>query len=67
MITNRTAADAVTLHGCDHDATELSLLLSIVTAMRPELIVEIGCDTGGSLYAWSSTGADLIGVSLGPA
>jgi hypothetical protein len=66
VITHPAAADAVTLHGCDHDATELSVLLSIVTAMRPALIVEIGCDTGGSLYAWAATGADLIGVSLGP-
>ena len=54
------------VHGCGQDAYELSLMLDIVTAMQPRLIVEIGCDTGGSLFAWGSTGADVIGVSLGP-
>jgi hypothetical protein len=61
-----TAAAAVKDHGCGQDAYELSLMLDIVTAMRPAVIVEVGCDTGGSLFAWSSTGADVIGVSLGP-
>ena len=54
------------LHGCGQDAYELSLMLGIVAAMQPKLIVEIGCDTGGSLFAWRSTGAEVIGVSLGP-
>src|SRR5208282_5884763 len=46
---------------------ELSLMLDIVKAMKPKLIVEIGCNTGGSLYAWTAaTGAEVIGVSLGP-
>lgn len=66
MIGNQTARDAVSVHGCCQDTEELSLLLGIVTAMQPNLIVEIGCNTGGSLYAWASTGAEVIGVSLGP-
>jgi len=65
MITSPEAVKAIG-YGCDHDATELSVLLGIVTAMRPALIVEVGCDTGGGLYAWSTTGAEVIGVSLGP-
>ena len=63
---SQVAADAVKLHGCGQDPYELSIMLGIVAAMRPNLIVEVGCDTGGSLYAWGSTGADVIGVSLGP-
>jgi len=65
-VISRVAADAVAVHGCDQDPYELSLMLAIVIAMRPEVIVEIGGDTGGSLYAWRSTGADVIGISLGP-
>jgi len=35
--------------------------------MDPHLIVEIGCNTGGSLYVWmNATNANVIGVSLGP-
>ena len=66
MIGSEVAREAVDAYGCGQDPEELSLLLAIVTAMRPRLIVEIGCDTGGSLYAWGSTGAEVIGVSLGP-
>lgn len=60
------ALAAVRDHYCRQDGAELSLLLAIVTAARPELIVEIGCDVGGSLYAWSATGARVVGVTLGP-
>lgn len=61
-----TARAAVREHLCRQDETELSLLLAIVMAARPSLIVEIGCDVGGSLYAWTATGARIVGVSLGP-
>lgn len=67
MIGNLTAHQAVEDHGCAQDAEELSILLGIVAAMRPALIVEIGCNTGGSLYAWQqATDAEVIGVTLGP-
>jgi len=67
MIGSHIARDAVNLHGCGQDAEELSILISIVAAMDPHLIVEIGCNTGGSLYVWmNATNANVIGVSLGP-
>ena len=67
MIGGLIAYQAVADHGCGQDPEELSILLAMVTAMRPSLIVEIGCNTGGSLYAWSeATDAEIIGVSLGP-
>ncbi len=66
MIGSEIAYDAVDRYGCGQDREELSILLGIVNALRPNLVVEIGCDTGGSLYAWASTGAEVIGVSLGP-
>lgn len=60
------ARAAVREHYCRQDETELALLLGIVAAQSPALIVEIGCDVGGSLYAWRATGARVIGVTLGP-
>ena len=61
------AEDAVKIHGCGQDPYELALMLGIVIGLNPEVIVEIGCNTGGSLYAWTAaTDADVIGVSLGP-
>ena len=66
MIGGKIALEAVRDYGCSQDPEELSVLLGIVAAMAPRLIVEIGCNTGGSLYAWGSTGAEVIGVTLGP-
>ena len=67
MIGHQAAIDAVKEYGCGQDPVELSLMLNLVTAMNPQVIVEIGCNTGGSLYAWTAaTDADVIGVSLGP-
>lgn len=66
MIPGQAARDAVHVHGAGHDCTELAVVLGIVTAMHPKIIVEIGCNTGGGLYAWASTGAEVIGLSLPP-
>lgn len=60
------AHQAVTRHMCRQDETELAMLLRIVAAAHPVLIVELGCDVGGSLYAWRQLGAAVIGVSFGP-
>ena len=57
---------AVNEKGCCQDIEELSIMLQIVASGQPELIVEIGCNTGGSLYAWRSICERVIGVSLGP-
>lgn len=66
MIGDPIAHQAVTEYGCSQDKTELSILLAVVSAQHPDLIVEIGCNTGGSLYAWRSICKDVIGISLGP-
>ena len=59
-----TAARAVTGHGARQDPWELGTVLHILAATKPQLIVEIGSWAGGSLYAWASTGAHVIGVTL---
>ena len=58
------ARRAVQEHTARQDMTELSLLLDLVAAARPEVIVEIGCDVGGTLYAWRQVCHRVIGVSL---
>jgi len=55
---------AVKDHGARQDPWELSVVLGILAGSRPQLIVEIGSWAGGSLYAWASTGAHVIGVTL---
>ena len=66
MILNAAARRAVEQHTARQDMTELSLLLDLVAAHRPGVIVEIGCDVGGTLYAWRQVCGRVIGVSLGP-
>lgn len=67
MIDNGVAFEAVKVHGCGQDPQELSILAGIVAAMHPQVIVEIGSNTGGSLYVWHElTEAEVISVSLGP-
>lgn len=58
------AARAVQVYGACQDPWELSGVLTLLRADPPGVILEIGCWSGGSLYAWKSTGADVIGVTL---
>ncbi len=55
---------AVRVHGAVQDPWELAAVLAVLAASPPELIVEIGCWSGGSLHAWRQTGAEVIGVTL---
>lgn len=59
------AVESVEVHGAQQDITELTMLLDLtMTAVKPRLIVEIGSWKGGSLFAWSATGAEVIAVTL---
>jgi predicted O-methyltransferase YrrM len=56
---------AVERHHAGHNAWELGMLLDIVAkTVKPKLILEIGSDRGGSLYAWASIGAQVVAVTL---
>lgn|GEM_PF-4129335 len=58
-------ADAIRLHGAQQDAWELTRLLNLVgDRLDGGLVVEIGCDQGGTLWLWRQAGADVIGVTL---
>ncbi len=58
------ASRAVQVYGAQQDPWELSCVLTLLRAKPPGLILEIGCWSGGSLWAWKSTGAEVIGLTL---
>ncbi len=57
------AADAIR-HGAIQDWWELTSCLEIVVASDPYIIVEIGCDAGGTLYAWAQVAPMVVGIDL---
>lgn len=62
---HKIARDAITLHGAQQDQWELEQLLALLDARgHLRLVVEIGCDQGGTLWLWRQTGAEVIAVTL---
>jgi predicted O-methyltransferase YrrM len=63
---HRVAAEAVAGHGALQKPAELAILLAHLDVMCPEVIVEIGSDAGGTLWAWSQLPGppQVIGVDL---
>jgi FkbM family methyltransferase len=57
---------AVADHGASQRADELAAALELIDRQAPRVIVEIGCDTGGTLYAWRAAfpDADVYGITL---
>lgn len=43
---------------------ELAEAIRVAVAVHPAVIVEIGCDAGGALYAWTRLCADVYGITL---
>lgn len=60
----RIARHAVEQQHALQKPAELAGLLETVAGINPKLVVEIGCDRGGTLWAWEQLGADVLGVSL---
>ena len=60
------AQAAVTEHGAAQKPGELAGLLDMLAQVKPRLITEIGCDAGGTLWAWSQLPGPprVIGVDL---
>jgi Methyltransferase domain len=60
------AETAVGEHGAQQKAGELARLLGLLAAAGPQVILEIGSDAGGTLYAWSQlpSAPRVIAVSL---
>lgn len=57
---------AVRDHGASQRPDELAEALQLVSDLGAKVIVEIGCDQGGTLYAWRQArpGADVYGITL---
>jgi cephalosporin hydroxylase len=55
---------ACNAHGASQRADELAEALGLVTALDPQIIVEIGCDVGGTLYAWRQICGTVFGITL---
>ena len=59
------AQAAVGRHGAGQDEWELDHVIALIgTRIHGRLVVEIGCDRGGTLWLWKTLGADVIGVTL---
>jgi predicted O-methyltransferase YrrM len=60
------ARTAVTGHKAAQKPAELAGLLGLLEQIRPRVIVEIGCDAGGTLWAWQQLPGPprVIGVDL---
>lgn len=59
------AQDAVGQHGAGQDEWELGRLVDFLGAdLRGRLVVEIGCDRGGTLWLWRELGAQVVAVTL---
>lgn len=49
--------------GASQDGWELGMALIAVADLSPAVVVEIGCDRGGSLYAWRSVAERVLGIT----
>lgn len=57
------ARTAIQEHGAIQKEAELAGFLALLADLHPRVIVEIGSDAGGTLYAWQQLGARrVIGV-----
>jgi hypothetical protein len=57
------ASEAIN-HGALQSYYELERLLAYLKPLEPKSIVEIGCDAGGTLYAWMQFIPKVIGIDL---
>ena len=59
-----TAAAAAMAHGASQCLDELTEVLTLLHRTRPQVVAEIGCDQGGTLYAWRQICAEVYGITL---
>jgi Methyltransferase domain len=49
--------------GASQDADELAQAVGVIAALGPAVVVEIGCDRGGTLYAWTQVCPAVYGIT----
>jgi cephalosporin hydroxylase len=60
----RIAREAVREHHAIQQEQELAVLVDLVDRISPRFIAEIGCDAGGTLFAWRSLCNAVYGITL---
>lgn len=50
--------------GASQDRAELQAVIGVLSTLAPEVIVELGCDRGGTLYAWRQICPQVYGITL---
>jgi cephalosporin hydroxylase len=58
------ANEAVNEYGAAQQASELAGALQLAESLQPSVVVEIGCLTGGTLYAWRQACERVYGITL---
>lgn len=51
-------------YGASQHPEELAAVVELARSARPLIIVEIGCDRGGTLYAWRQICREVYGITL---
>lgn len=64
MDTRELAQTACDVHHASQDPGELARALDLVAALGPQVIVELGCDVGGTLWAWCQVCPTVYGITL---
>lgn len=58
------AATAVKQYGALQKPSELAWMIEKVEAIVPRVVVEVGCDAGGTLYVWRGLAPVVLGIDL---
>ncbi len=58
------ALRAIERHNASQRPDELAAAIRLVAGLSPSVVVEIGCDTGGTLFAWRQVCDEVIGITL---
>jgi cephalosporin hydroxylase len=58
------AREAILTHNALQKGGELAAFLALLMDIEPKVVVEIGSDAGGTLWAWQQLGVRVIGVDL---
>lgn len=58
------ALRAIEQHDASQRPDELADAIRLVAGLSPAVVVEIGCDAGGTLFAWRQICDEVIGITL---
>jgi len=58
------AREAYEYHHASQRQDELAAVVGVVAEIEPQVIVEIGCDAGGTLFCWRQVCDTVFGITL---